>query len=142
VHQADPRPAVGQLAVGAVDLAPGLEQLTREFLAGVTIAEQFGRPHTLQDQAWIETLFGHAKGEWPHLEKIRDPASPAPSWTASGRSTTPSGCTPAPTTSAPTTGTKAEVMPSARPAATGSPRLARTASHTVEPQPGSVKLTV
>ena len=26
-----------------------------------------------QDQAWIETLFGHVKGEWPHLEKITDP---------------------------------------------------------------------
>lgn len=46
---------------------------TREFLAGVAIAQQFGRPHP-QDQAWIETLFGHVKGEWPHLEKIRDPA--------------------------------------------------------------------
>ena len=43
------------------------------FLAGVAIAQQFGRPHTPQDQAWIETLFGHVKGEWPHLEKIRDP---------------------------------------------------------------------
>jgi putative transposase len=21
----------------------------------------------------METLFGHVKGEWPHLEKIRDP---------------------------------------------------------------------
>jgi putative transposase len=47
---------------------------TREFLAGVAIAQQFGRPHTPQDQAWIETLSGHVKGEWPHLEKIRDPA--------------------------------------------------------------------
>jgi putative transposase len=46
---------------------------TREFLAGVAIAQQFGRPHTPQDQAWIETLFGHVKGEWPHLENIRDP---------------------------------------------------------------------
>src|SRR5438477_358212 len=46
---------------------------TREFMAGVAIAQQFGRPHTPQDQAWIETLFGHVKGEWPHLEKIRDP---------------------------------------------------------------------
>jgi putative transposase len=46
---------------------------TREFLAGVAIAQQFGRPHTPQDQAWIETLFGHVKGEWPHLEKTRDP---------------------------------------------------------------------
>ncbi|MGH3576215.1 MAG: integrase core domain-containing protein [Mycobacterium sp.] len=43
---------------------------TREFMAGVAIAQQFGRPHTPQDQAWIETLFGHVKGEWPHLEKI------------------------------------------------------------------------
>jgi putative transposase len=46
---------------------------TREFLAGVAIAAQFGRPGVPQDQAWIETLFGHVKGEWPHLEKIRDP---------------------------------------------------------------------
>jgi transposase InsO family protein len=46
---------------------------TREFLAGVAIAQQFGRPHTPTDQAWIETLFGHVKGEWPHLERIRDP---------------------------------------------------------------------
>jgi putative transposase len=47
---------------------------TREFLAGVAIARQFGRPGVPQDQGWIETLFGHVKGEWPHLEKIRDPA--------------------------------------------------------------------
>lgn len=46
---------------------------TREFLAGVAIATQFGRPGVPQDQGWIETLFGHVKGEWPHLEKIRDP---------------------------------------------------------------------
>jgi len=46
---------------------------TREFLAAVAIAQQFGRPHTPQDQAWIETLFGHVKGEWPHLEKITEP---------------------------------------------------------------------
>jgi len=24
-------------------------------------------------QAWIESLFGHVKGDWPHLEKITDP---------------------------------------------------------------------
>jgi Integrase core domain len=42
-------------------------------MAGVAITQQFGRPHTPPDQAWIETLFGHVKGEWPHLEKIRDP---------------------------------------------------------------------
>lgn len=46
---------------------------TREFLAGVAIAQQFGRPATPTDQAWIESLFGHIKGEWPHLEKITDP---------------------------------------------------------------------
>ncbi len=46
---------------------------TREFLAGVHIAQHFGRPHTPTDQAWIETLFGHVKSEWPHLEKIVDP---------------------------------------------------------------------
>lgn len=47
---------------------------TKEFLAGVAIARQFGRPGVPQDQAWIETLFGHVKGEWPHLEKITDGA--------------------------------------------------------------------
>jgi transposase InsO family protein len=36
---------------------------TREFMAGVAIAQQSGRPHTSQDQAWIETLFGHVKGK-------------------------------------------------------------------------------
>lgn len=46
---------------------------TREFLAGVAIAQQFGRPGVPQDQGWIETLFGHVKGEWPHLEHIRHP---------------------------------------------------------------------
>lgn len=47
---------------------------TKEFLAGVAIARQFGRPGVPQDQAWIETLFGHVKGEWPHLEHITDGA--------------------------------------------------------------------
>lgn len=37
------------------------------------IAQHFGRPHTPTDQAWIESLFGHVKGEWPHLEEIDDP---------------------------------------------------------------------
>jgi transposase InsO family protein len=46
---------------------------TREFMAAFAIAQHFGRPHTPTDQAWIETLFGHVKGEWPHLEAIRDP---------------------------------------------------------------------
>ena len=46
---------------------------TREFLAGVAIAQQSGRPHTPWDQAWTETLSGHVKGERPHLEKITGP---------------------------------------------------------------------
>jgi putative transposase len=52
---------------------PMRSHTTREFLAGVAIAQQFGRPGTPTDQAWIETLFGHVKGDWPHLEKIRHP---------------------------------------------------------------------
>jgi putative transposase len=48
---------------------------TREFLALCSIVAHFGRPGTPTDQAWIETLFGHVKTEWPHLEKIRDPAT-------------------------------------------------------------------
>jgi putative transposase len=46
---------------------------TREFFAGLAIAQRLGRPHTPADQAWIESLFGHVKGEWPHLEQIADP---------------------------------------------------------------------
>jgi hypothetical protein len=52
---------------------------TRESLAGVAIAQQFGCPNTPQDQVWIETLFGRVKGERPHLEKIRYPANSTPS---------------------------------------------------------------
>lgn len=47
---------------------------TRELFAGLAVAQRLGRPRTPTDQAWIESLFGHAKAEWPHLEKIRDPA--------------------------------------------------------------------
>jgi transposase InsO family protein len=46
---------------------------TREFLAMCAIAQHFGRPATPTDQAWIESLFGHLKAEWPHLDEIRDP---------------------------------------------------------------------
>jgi putative transposase len=46
---------------------------TREFMAACAIMQRFGRPGTPTDQAWIESLFGHVKGDWPHLEKIRDP---------------------------------------------------------------------
>ena len=46
---------------------------TAVFLAGARIAQHFGRPSTPNDQAWIESFFGHLKGEFPHLEKITDP---------------------------------------------------------------------
>jgi len=46
---------------------------TREFMAACAIMQRFGRPSTPTDQAWIESLFSHIKGEWPHLERIRDP---------------------------------------------------------------------
>jgi transposase InsO family protein len=46
---------------------------TREFMAMCAIAQHFGRPGTPTDQAWIESLFGHVKAEWPHLDKIKDP---------------------------------------------------------------------
>lgn len=47
---------------------------TRDFMALLAIAQHFGRPGTPTDQAWVETFFGHIKGEWPHLEAIDDPA--------------------------------------------------------------------
>jgi putative transposase len=48
---------------------------TREFMAMCAIAQHFGRPGTPTDQAWIESLNGHLKGEYPHLLAIRDPAT-------------------------------------------------------------------
>ena len=46
---------------------------TREFMALCAIAQHFGRPGTPTDQAWIESMFGHLKAEWPHLLTITDP---------------------------------------------------------------------
>ncbi len=48
---------------------------TREFMALHAIARHFGRPGTPTDQAWIESLNGHLKAEYPHLLAIRDPAT-------------------------------------------------------------------
>jgi putative transposase len=45
---------------------------TAVFMAGARIAQHFGRPSTPNDQAWIESFFGHLKGEFAHLEKIKD----------------------------------------------------------------------
>jgi transposase InsO family protein len=47
---------------------------TRAFMALLTIGQHFGRPNTPTDQAWIETLWGHVKGENPYLLAIADPA--------------------------------------------------------------------
>ena len=47
---------------------------TREFMALHALAMHTGRPGTPTDQAHIESFFGHIKADWPHLEKIRDPA--------------------------------------------------------------------
>lgn len=46
---------------------------TAAFMASVRIGQHFGRPATPNDQAWIESLFGHVKDEHPHLDKITDP---------------------------------------------------------------------
>ena len=48
---------------------------TREFMALHAIARHFGRPGTQTDQAWIESLNGHLKAEYPHLLAIRDPST-------------------------------------------------------------------
>ena len=48
---------------------------TRKFMAVCSIVQHFGRRSTPTDQAWIETLWGHVKGEHPHLLGITDPAT-------------------------------------------------------------------
>ncbi|TDI54261.1 MAG: hypothetical protein E2O95_01545 [Acidobacteria bacterium] len=45
---------------------------TREFMALSWLATHYGRPGTPTDQAWIESFFGHLKGEFPHLDLIED----------------------------------------------------------------------
>ncbi|MBW3577083.1 MAG: integrase core domain-containing protein [Actinobacteria bacterium] len=46
---------------------------TREWMALHSLAMHVGRPGTPTDQAHIESLWGHIKNEWPHLEAIDDP---------------------------------------------------------------------
>lgn len=48
---------------------------TRKFMAMFAIAQHFGRPSTPTDQAWIESLNGTVKHEWPHLTRITNPAT-------------------------------------------------------------------
>ena len=87
---------------------------TREFLAMCAIAQHFGRPGTPTDQAWIESLFGHVKADWPHLELIRDPAvlRAELAWVRAEYNT--GACTPASATSPPTTSTTAAAPRSAQ----------------------------
>ena len=47
---------------------------TAKFMAAARIGQHFGRPGTPNDQAWIESFFGHLKTENPHLDTIKDPA--------------------------------------------------------------------
>jgi len=66
----DPR----RLLLAVSDNGPQMTSAdTRAFMALVAIAQHHGRPHTPTDQAWVESFFGHVKGEWPHLEQIEDP---------------------------------------------------------------------
>ena len=53
---------------------PMISHATREFFAALAIAQRLGRPGTPADQAWIESLVGHVKANWPHLEQLSDPA--------------------------------------------------------------------
>lgn len=47
---------------------------TAQFMAITRIAQHFGRPGTPNDQAWVESFFGHLKGENPHLDDLTDDA--------------------------------------------------------------------
>lgn len=47
---------------------------TARFMAAARIGQHFGRPGTPNDQAWIESFFGHLKTEHPHLDTLNDPA--------------------------------------------------------------------
>ena len=47
---------------------------TARFMAAARIGQHFGRPGTPNDQAWIESFFGHLKTEHPHLDTLDDPA--------------------------------------------------------------------
>lgn len=64
------------MLLGVSDNGPKMTSgSTRNFMAMCEIAQHFGRPGTPIDQAWIETLNGYLKGEYPHLLAITDPAS-------------------------------------------------------------------
>ena len=83
-------------------------------------------PGTPTDQAWIESLFSHIKADWPHLDRITDPAVlRAELATVRHEYNTPQACMPASATSPPTTSTKAAAPRSAKPAASACHRARR-----------------
>jgi transposase InsO family protein len=62
------------------DNGPQMTSLaTREFFAGLAIAQRLGPPHTPSDQAWIESLFGHVKasGHTSNRSAIRPCSTPS-----------------------------------------------------------------
>ena len=62
------------LLLAISDNGPQMRSVTtRESMAGVAIAQQFGRPHTPQDQAWIKTLSGARQGRMAVPGDLTDP---------------------------------------------------------------------
>lgn len=77
------------LLLAMSDNGPQMRSVTtREFMAGVAIARQFGRPGTPTGPAWIETLFGHGRASGRTWRRSATPASLTPSSTGSRPSTT------------------------------------------------------
>lgn len=73
--QSNGEDALTPLLLAVSDNGPQMRSLnTRAFMAMYAIAQHFGRPATPTDQAWIESLNGTIKTEWPHLMLITDPA--------------------------------------------------------------------
>jgi hypothetical protein len=62
------------LLLAVSDNAPADDLRVDQGVPGVVLDRPALRPPAHpHDQAPIESFFGHVKGEWPHLEQIRDP---------------------------------------------------------------------
>lgn len=68
----DTRPVLLVVSDNGPQMASGS---TRQFMALCAIDQHFGGRGTPTDQAWIDSLNGHIKAEYPHLLAIRDPAT-------------------------------------------------------------------
>ncbi len=104
----------------------------RKFIALCWLATHDCRPGTRADQAWSESLFGHFKGENPHLDTIGTSPSCAPNSKHSANTGVPFAYTRASATSPPTRSTGAAATPSAVPALTDLLDPATNASSIVE----------